>query len=89
MAASISDGAHGGNAHFFFLAPLAKTPTYSGVANLDLLAEVRVCKLDGADGACSAEVATFDRLSGTGSETVRWTRLTSTTSPLQADQARG
>ncbi|MEJ2677965.1 MAG: Ig-like domain-containing protein [Gemmatimonadota bacterium] len=54
----ISDGAHGGNSHFYFLPPLVPSPTYSGTFNPSVLPTVDICQL-GADSSCVTTVRTF------------------------------
>ena len=44
-ASSVSDGAHGGNPHFFFLPPLTADPETSGVFDAGLSPRVSVCAL--------------------------------------------
>ncbi len=56
-AFSVSDGAHGGNAHFFFLPPLVAAPAYAGVFDPSLNPVVTVCRL--IEGACGSTIATF------------------------------
>ena len=46
-AASISDGAHGGNVHFFWLPPLVSTPAYSGTFDGSLSPVVEICEWAG------------------------------------------
>ena len=45
-SALLSDGSNSGNAHFFFLPPLVKQPTFSGVFNPALKPIVVICQLD-------------------------------------------
>jgi hypothetical protein len=45
-SALLMDGAHAGNAHFFFLPPLVKQPSVSGVFNPALKPIVVICQLD-------------------------------------------
>ncbi len=77
----IEDGAHGGNAHFFFLPPLVPSPSYSGVADPSLLASlaVEVCDLgtsrpptNTSCGSTPVFVARFTSTTGTASEVVRF-----------------
>lgn len=56
-ALAISDGAHGGTAGFYFLAPTASEPVTAGTFDPALAPEVRVCVLAGA--VCASTVATF------------------------------
>jgi hypothetical protein len=74
----IADGANGGNAHFFFLAPLvAGTPAFTGQSDGNVSASVDICDV-GAELATSASgcvgdaVATFSTTGGTGGELVRY-----------------
>ena len=68
--AQITDARHGsGNSHFFFLAPLVATTTYSGTFDETLSPRVEVCEWTGA--ACGKVVAAFSTTSGTASEVVR------------------
>jgi hypothetical protein len=55
--AAISDGASGGNSHFFFLPPLVPNPATAGTADPTLSPEVVICAWDGA--ACAATLAVF------------------------------
>jgi Tol biopolymer transport system component len=77
----IDDGAHGGNAHFFFLPPLVPTPAYSGAADPNLLGSlaVEVCDLGTSrpptNTSCGSNpvfVARFTSTGGTASETLRY-----------------
>ncbi len=43
IAAALVDGAHGGNPHFFFLPPIAPTPTPNGPFNPRLVPVVEIC----------------------------------------------
>jgi len=45
LSAETSDGAHGGNTHFFFLPPLVANPSFSGVSNPFLAPDVQICPL--------------------------------------------
>ena len=54
---AISDAAHGGKSHFYFLPPILPAPAFSGVFDAALSPEVRVCRLAGA--TCDADVAAF------------------------------
>lgn len=65
----ISDGAHGGNPHFFFLSPLVPAPSPTGVFDAMASPTVRVCPLD--ESGCGPDVAVFTMDMGPGSETVR------------------
>jgi hypothetical protein len=66
---TISDGAHGGNAHFYFLPPLVPAPTYTGTFDGTRSPVVDICPWDGI--ACGPSIATFTMTTGPGSETVR------------------
>lgn len=77
----IEDGAHGGNAHFFFLPPLVPAPSYSGSSDNSLLPAlaVEVCDLGTSRpratqscGTRPALVARFTSTTGTGSEVLRY-----------------
>ncbi len=63
----ISDGAHDGNEHFFFLPPLAPLPDYSGTFDGTLNPEVEI--VDSSDS--NAPIAHFSLTSGSGSEVIR------------------
>jgi hypothetical protein len=45
--ADISDGANGGNEHFYWLPELVESPTFSGTFHPDLPATINLCQLDG------------------------------------------
>jgi Tol biopolymer transport system component len=67
---SISDGAHGGNSHFFFLPPLVAAPSHAGTFDASLNPAVTICAW--TNTACSTpSIATFTMASGTGGELVR------------------
>lgn len=68
----ISDGAHQGNEHFYFLPPLVPSPAFSGVADGSLAPVVSVCEWNATDGRCTEIVAHFTTAGGTGSEVVRY-----------------
>jgi len=69
-ALSIIDGAHAGNPHFFWLAPMVKNPTATGAFDPTLSPRIDVCRWTGS--ACEQPmVASFTTMSGPGSETVR------------------
>ena len=59
MAFDVSDGAHAGNAHFFFLPPLVTQPTFSGEFNPSLKPLVEICHLT-ADPTCQSFTTRFD-----------------------------
>src|SRR5215208_1379434 len=78
----ISDGANGGNAHFFFLPPLVPSPSTSGSVDPSLAASLRVeiCDLGTsrppATESCGASpiiIAAFTSTAGTASEVLRYT----------------
>ena len=54
---AISDGARGGNGHFYFLPPMVAGPTFSGTFDPGLSPVVQVCALAGT--ACGGQVALF------------------------------
>jgi hypothetical protein len=54
---AISDAAHGGKSHFYFLPPLLPAPSFSGLFDATLSPEVRVCRLAGS--SCGSEIAAF------------------------------
>lgn len=66
---AISDGAHSGNTHFYFLPPMVSTPTTTGTFDAQLAPTVEICVL--ANGECAALLATYTTTSGAGSETIR------------------
>lgn len=66
----ISDGAHGGNEHFFFLTPMVPAASPEGVFDDSLEPVVEICELDNHED-CGASIAIFNTLTGPGSETVR------------------
>jgi hypothetical protein len=47
---AISDGANGGNQHFYWLPELVESPTYTGTFNPDLPATINLCELDVVSG---------------------------------------
>jgi hypothetical protein len=55
--AAISDGATGGNAHFYFLPPMVPNPSTSGTADATLSPAVVICAW--IDSACETILATF------------------------------
>ena len=60
----ISDGAHGGaNPHFFFLAPVQPSPTFSGTFDPALSPTIRICTLS-ASTCSGSDIATFTLTSG-------------------------
>lgn len=70
-AFEIVDAVHGGgNAHFFFLPPLAEDPVVTGVFDATLEPVVQICEWTGT--ACTLPlVAEFTTTAGPGSESVR------------------
>ena len=66
----ISDGAHGGNPHVYFLPPLAPPPTYSGVFDATLQPVVDVATVTGGTSA-TVPLVSFTTAAGGGSERVR------------------
>src|SRR5262245_1736375 len=46
---AISDGAHGGLPHFFFLPPMVPPPPFTGVFDATLEPVVEICALTGSD----------------------------------------
>ena len=67
-ALSISDGANGGNSHFFFLPPIVPAPAPAGAFDGAVSPEVRICEWNGT--ACVLEIAAFSLTSGTGGELI-------------------
>jgi Tol biopolymer transport system component len=65
-AFAISDGAHGGNPHFYFLPPLVAAPHPTGAFDPTLNPTVRVCPLP----ACATDLVTFTTGSGPGQVTI-------------------
>jgi hypothetical protein len=55
ISAAIMDGGHGANPNFFFLPPMVKLPSFSGVFNPHLAPVVTIC----ADLSCTSPIATF------------------------------
>ena len=68
-ALSISDGANGGNSHFFFLPPIVKAPAPNGTFDGSLSPEVRICEWNGS--SCVVQIATFSLTTGTGGELIK------------------
>jgi hypothetical protein len=56
-----SSSAEGANPHFFFLSPLVQSPTYSGVADDEVMPVVTVCNVLSlnSEGKCDEPVAVF------------------------------
>jgi hypothetical protein len=66
---TVSDGAHGGNRHFYFLPPLAAVASYAGAFDATLSPVVEICALHA--GACvGAPIARFTTTDA-GSDAVR------------------
>ena len=59
IAAALVDGAHGGNPHFFFLPPIAPTPTPNGPFNPRLVPVVEICRALEAPCATGHSFATL------------------------------
>lgn len=58
LLASVSDGAHDGNPHFFFLPPIARHEgDFTGVFDGSLAPVVDICRLDGTE--CASPVGHF------------------------------
>ncbi len=73
----VSDGAHEGNGHFYFLSPLASDPPYTGEADGGLTPTVDICDIGPGQptesATCaSAPIAAFSTTAGTGSARVRY-----------------
>jgi len=68
-ARSISDGAHGGNSHFFFLPPIVPAPAPTGTFDGNVSPEVRICEWNGT--SCVVEIAAYSLTTGTGGELVK------------------
>jgi Tol biopolymer transport system component len=66
---SISDGAHAGNEHFYFLPPLVKRPSTSGVFDPTQSPVVEICEL--VREICLSTVATYTMDSGPESDRIR------------------
>lgn len=56
---AISDGAHLGNQHFYFLPPLLPTPTYAGTFDAAVAPTVSICEWNVVGGHCGPLVAEF------------------------------
>lgn len=67
-ALSISDGAHEGNPHFFFLPPIVPAPSPTGTFDAAASPDVRICEWNGT--SCVVEIAAFSLTDGTGGELV-------------------
>jgi Big-like domain-containing protein/WD40 repeat protein len=68
-ALAISDGAHGGNPHFFFLPPLVPNPNPTGTFDPAVTPTVVICALSGS--ACGATIATYTTTTGPNGEVVK------------------
>lgn len=66
---TISDGAHGGNPHFYFLNPMVPAPNPSGVFDASVHPRVEICQW--INGACGATQFEFTTDVGADSETIR------------------
>jgi hypothetical protein len=66
----ILDGSAGGNPHFFFLPPLVKNPTVTGVFNANLAPTVEICRTTQQDAAghCVSLLARFRRFPQAGDD---------------------
>lgn len=67
---TISDAAHGGIAHFYFLPPMVSAPTPQGTFDPGVSPVVEICEWNGSSCA-GTPLATFSTVTGPGSETVR------------------
>ena len=67
---AISDGAHAGNEHFYFLPPMVPNASPTGTFDGSLAPEVKICEWTGS-GCVSPFLAEFTTTTGPGSETVR------------------
>ena len=76
-ALAISDGAHGGNPHFFFLPPLVPNPNPTGTFDPAVTPTVVICALSGS--ACGATIATYTTTTGPNGEVVKLQAATSST----------
>ena len=66
---SISDGAHGGNEHFYFLPPLVKRPSTPGTFDPTQSPVVVICEL--GRGICLNKVATYTMDAGPENDRIR------------------
>jgi alpha-tubulin suppressor-like RCC1 family protein len=69
VAEAISDAAHDGNSHFYFLTPMVPAPNAEGVFDGTVEPTVEICIWNGTE--CSAGLDYYTRQSGPGSETIR------------------
>jgi Tol biopolymer transport system component len=65
---AISDGAHSGNPHFFFLPSLVPDPSPTGTFDPAVAPTVVICALSGS--ACGSTIATYTTTTGPGGEVV-------------------
>lgn len=65
---AISDGAHSGNPHFFFLPSLVPNPSPTGTFDPAVAPTVVICALNGS--ACGSTIATYTTTTGPGGEVV-------------------
>jgi Tol biopolymer transport system component len=68
-ALAISDAAHGGNPHFFFLPSLVPDPSPTGTFDPAVAPTVVICGLNGT--ACGSTIATYTTTTGPGGEVVK------------------
>ncbi|MHC4610700.1 MAG: RCC1 domain-containing protein [Planctomycetota bacterium] len=70
---AISDGASGGNEHFFFLPPMVKAPgdLANGIFDPTLQPVVQICVWNVTDDECGPDLAIYNTETGPGAETVR------------------
>jgi hypothetical protein len=68
--AAILDGSSGGNAHFFFLPPVVKKATFTGVFNGSVAPTVEICTStqQNAQGHCTSLLARYKRFPVAGDE---------------------
>lgn len=69
VQASVSDGAHGGQEHFYFLPPMVPLPDFSGTFDPARTPIVEICTLQAS--GCDPVVTEYSMSTGPGSETVR------------------
>jgi Tol biopolymer transport system component len=65
---AISDGAHGGNPHFFFLPSLVPDPSPTGTFDPAVAPTVVICALSGS--SCGSTIATYTTTTGPAGEVV-------------------
>jgi hypothetical protein len=65
---AVSDGAHGGNPHFFFLPSLVPDPAPTGTFDPAVAPTVVICALSGS--TCGSTIATYTTTTGPGGEVV-------------------